>query len=148
MVVILQAARLVVDDLRQLRQPVGDGDDLVDLLLILGDRELHFGMGEHIGHLVGDRVGIDRHRHGAERLAGAERPIEPRPIAADDGELVAARDAELGKPDREGANLLEHLRPGPGPPDAEVLVPHRRPPADGRGIVDQKLGGGIEGEFG
>ena len=131
-----------------MRQPIGDGDDLVDLLLVLGDRELHFGVREHIGHLVGHRVGIDRNRHGAERLPGADRPVEPRPIAADDGELVAARDAELGEPDRKGANLLEHFRPGPGPPDAEVLVPHRRPRPDGRGIVDQQLGDGIEGEFG
>ena len=56
-------------------------------------------MRQHVGHLVGDRVGIDRHRHGAERLAGAHRPIEPRPIAADDGEFVAALEPELGKAD-------------------------------------------------
>ena len=31
-----------------------------------------------------------------------------------------------GKADREGADLVEHLRPGPGLPDAEILVPHRR----------------------
>ena len=53
------------------------------------------GMVEHIGHLVGDRVGIDRHRNGAERLRRAHRPIEPRPVGADDGDLVAALEAEL-----------------------------------------------------
>ena len=138
-VVVLQSARLVVDDLAQMRQPIRHRDELVDLLLILDHGERHFGMRQDVSHLVGHRVGIDRHRHGAERLPGAHRPIKPRAIAADDGELVAAFEAELGKADREGADLLEHLRPGPALPDAEILVAHRRARATGRGIVDQKL---------
>ena len=147
-VVVLEPARLVIDDAGKLRQPFGERDDLVDLLLILDDGELHLGMREHIGHFLGDGVGIDRHRHGAERLAGADRPIESRPIAADDGEMVAALEADLGHADREGANLLEHLLPGPGLPDAEILVADGGPAADGRGIVDQKLGEGVEAEIG
>ena len=99
-VVVAQAARLVVDDVLQRRQPVGDRQDLVDLFLVLDDRERHLGMLEHVGHLVGDRVGIERHRHGAQRLAGAHRPIEPRLVAADDGEVVAPLEAELGQADR------------------------------------------------
>ena len=54
----------------------------------------HVGVFEHVGHLVGDRVGIDRHRHGAERLRGNHRPIEPRPVGADDRDFVAALHAE------------------------------------------------------
>ena len=146
-VVVLQSARLVVDDAGKLRQPLGDRDDLVDLLLVLDDGEHHLGMRQHVGHLVGDGVGIDRHRHGAERLAGADRPIESRPVAADDGELVAALEADFGQADREGANLLEHLLPGPGLPDAEILVAHGRPAADGRGIVNQKLGERVQAEI-
>jgi hypothetical protein len=68
---------------------------------------------QYVGHLVGHGVGIDRHRNGAERLTGADRPIEPRAIAADDGELVAALETEFGEPDREGANFLENLLPRP-----------------------------------
>ena len=53
------------------------------------------GMREHVGHLVGDRVGVDRHRHGAEPLRRRHRPIEPRPVVADDRDLVAAPEPEL-----------------------------------------------------
>ena len=97
-------------------------------------------MRQHIGHLVGDRVGIDRHRYGAERLAGAHRPIEPRPVAADDGEFVAALEPELGKAEREGADLIEHLRPGPRLPNAEIFLAHGGSRPQRRSIVEKKLG--------
>ena len=139
MVVVLQSARLVVNDPAKLRQPVGDGDDLVDLLLVFDDGKHHLGVRQHVGHLVGHGVGIDRHRNGAERLTGADRPIEPRAITADDGELVAALETEFGEPDREGANFLQNLLPRPSLPDAEVLLAHRRPRADRGGIVNEKL---------
>ena len=140
-VVVLQTARLVINDLRaSCGSRSRDRDELVDLLLVLDHGQRHFGVRQNVGHLLGDGVGIDRHRHGAERLAGAHRPIKPRAVAADDGEFVAALEAEFGEPDREGANLLEHLRPRPGLPDAEVLVAHGRSRPDRAGIVDQKLG--------
>ena len=37
-------------------------------LLGLHRGEAHFGMCQHIGQLIRHRVGIDRHRHDAERL--------------------------------------------------------------------------------
>jgi hypothetical protein len=51
-VVVAQAARLVVDDLDSAPGSFGEGEDLVDLLLILHDGEAHAGMVEHIGHLL------------------------------------------------------------------------------------------------
>jgi hypothetical protein len=89
-IVVFEAARLVVNDLGQVRQPIGHRDDLVDLLLILDHGERHVGVRQHESHLVRHGIGIDRHRNGAERLSGTHRPIEPRAVAADDGELVAA----------------------------------------------------------
>jgi len=123
----------------ELRQAVGDRHHLVDLLLIFHHRDRRLRMGEHVGHLVGDAVGVDRHRHGAERLAGAHRPIKPRPVGADDREGVAALEAKLLQADRERAHLLEHLRPGPRLPDAEVLLAHGGAAAARRGIVNQEL---------
>ena len=38
---------------------------------------------EHVGHLVGDRIRIDRNRHGAEPLRGRHGPVEARPVVAD-----------------------------------------------------------------
>ena len=103
--------------------------DLVDLLLVLDRGEAHVGMRQHESELVGDRVGIDRHRHGAEHLRRHHRPIELRPVGADDGDGLAALDAEPVQADGIGAHDLEHLGPGPGLPDAEILVPHGRPRA-------------------
>ena len=109
MVVVAQAARLVVDDVLEPRQPLRDRQDLVDLLLVLDHRERDLGMLEHVGHLVGDRVRLDRHRHAAEHLRGRHRPVEPRPVVADDGDLVAALEPELSQADAQGAHLVAHL---------------------------------------
>ena len=126
-VVVAQPARLIVENVGEARQAIRDRGDLVDLLLVFRDRNGDFGVVEHIGHLVGDGVGVDRHRHRAQRLNRAHRPIEPRPIGTDDCNLVAARKAKFGDADRESAHLLEHGIPRPGLPDAEILVPHRGP---------------------
>ena len=139
-VVVLEPARLIVDDLLELQHAIRHSNDLIDLLLILDDAERHLGVRQHIGHFVGDRVSIDRHRHRAERLAGAHRPIKTRPVATDDAEFVAALEPERRKTDREGADLVEHLRPGPGLPDAEVLVAHGRTRPERRRIVEKQLG--------
>ena len=133
MIVVAQPARLVVDHLLELRQPLGDRQDLVDLLLVLDRGEAHVGMRQHIGQFVGDRVGIDRHRNGAERLRRHDRPVEPRPVGADDGDGVAALEPEPREPDRIGAHLVQHLRPGPDLPDAEILVPVGGPAAQNGG---------------
>ena len=139
-VVIAQAARLVVDDVTQGGQAIGDRQDLVDLLLVLDDRDRDLGVLEHVGHLVGNRVRVDRHRHRAERLPGAHRPVEPRAVRPDDGELVAALQPKLRKAGREGAHPLEHLAPRPGLPDAKVLVPHRNAATARFRVVNQELG--------
>ena len=73
MVVIAQAARLVVDDVAQARQLVGHREDLVDLFLVLGDDDRGLGMIEHIGKLGRDRVLKDRDRDPAEALRGELR---------------------------------------------------------------------------
>ena len=138
--VVRKAALLVVENARQQRQSIGDGQDLVDLLLVLGDDQRGFGMAEHIGHLVGHRVGIDRQRNGAEHLRRGDRPVEPRPVGADNGDLVAMRQPEPREPLRQRAGLGVDLRPGPGPPDAEVLVAERRTIRAHAGVLAQQLG--------
>src|SRR4029450_2414180 len=139
-VVVAQPPRLVVDDEREPGQPVDDRKQLIDLLLVLdhGDRHLH--VIEDVGHLLRDRVGVDRHRHCAERLRGAHGPVEARSVGADDRHLVVALEAELRETDRKRAHLVEHLRPGPYLPDAEVLVSIGRAPRIEAGVAHQELG--------
>ena len=126
-VVVAQAALFVIENVPQRRQPIGHGEKLVHLLLILhgGMRDLR--MLQDVGHLVGDCIRVDRNRHGAEPLRGGDSPVEARPVVADHGDLGAAPDAERLEADGIGANDLVHLRPGPGLPDPEILVPDRRP---------------------
>ena len=97
-----------------------------------------------IGKLVGDRVGIDRHRDRAEHLRGHHRPVELRPVGADDGDGVAALEPEAvqARPHRR-APASQHLRPGPGLPDAEILVPHRRPVAERACVAQQEFWKGV-----
>ena len=136
-VVVAQAAPLVVDHHLELGQAVDHRLDLVDLLLVFDRGETHVGVRQHESELVGHRVGIDRHRHGAEHLHRHHRPIELRAVAADDGDGLAAPHANPVEADGIGAHDFERLRPGPGLPDAEVLVPHSRPRAEQFGVAHQ-----------
>jgi thioredoxin reductase len=139
-----EPALLVVDDALELRQPVRDRDDLVDLLLVLDDGDLHLGVLEHVGHLVGDRVLVDGDRNAAQALHRCEACIEARTVVADDGDRIPALQPELPQADGEIAHLRKELRPRPGLPDAEVLVPHGRARAIGVGIAQQQRGQGVE----
>jgi hypothetical protein len=58
-------------------------------------------------------------------------------VVADDGDRLAALQPEYVEADRQGADFLQRLRPGPGLPDAEVLLAQRRPIAMGDGIAQQ-----------
>ncbi len=136
-IVVAQAPRLVVEHLLELGQAIHHRHDLVDLLLILDRGETHFGMGEHVGEFVGDRVGVDRHGDGAEHLHRHLRPIELGPIAADDGDRLAAPHPEPVQADGIGTHDLKRLAPGPSLPNAEILVPHCRPRAVQFSVTNQ-----------
>src|SRR5262249_59195295 len=93
------------------------------LLLVFDHGDSHLDVIEDVGDHLRDRVGINWHWHPAERLRRAHRPVEARPVGADNRHLVVALETDLPQTDRKRAYLLEHLRPGPHLPDAEVLVP-------------------------
>ena len=139
-VVAAQAARLVIDQMLKLRDFLGKRLDLVDLLLVLHHGEANAGMVEHIGKLLGDRIGIDRHGHGAERLRRRERPIEPWTVRADDGDALAALQTEALEPNRQLAHLVALLSPGPALPDAVVLVTHGWTSTNALGVGEQIFG--------
>ncbi len=138
-VVIEQAARVVVDEQLQMRQPILQRQDLVDLLLILGHHHRDFRVIEHIGELAGDRVLAGRHGDPAQAHRGELREIEPRPILADHRQLVALPKARRGEPEREVADLLPVAPPAVGLPDAEVLLAQRGAVRHALGIAPQQL---------
>ena len=124
--IVAQAAILVIDDMLQRRQAIGDRQQLVDLLLILRGGDLHVGVCKHMNEFVGDRVGIDGHRRRAQHLRGAQRPVEQRPVGAHDGDLVAFRHAQFVQAERDRTHVVVDFAPRPGLPDAAILVPERR----------------------
>jgi hypothetical protein len=144
-IVILQPARLVIDDVFERGDAVGEGLDLVDLLLVADHREARAGMIEHIGHLLGHRVGVDGNGNGAESLRRGERPVKPRPVRPDDRNLVATPYTEFIQAERESAYLVELLRPIPALPDAVILEAHGRPVREARGVQQQIFWERVEG---
>ena len=64
-VVFPHAAWIQIDHLIKVAQLVLNIDDLVDLFLILGHDIFRAAMAQHVGHLFGSGILIDRNRHGA-----------------------------------------------------------------------------------
>ena len=96
--------------------------DLVDLLLIFDDGKARAAMVQNIGNFFGHAVLIDRHRHCTDALRGDHGPIEVRPVAPDNGDLVARRDPLRQQTKRQRFDFLGGLGPGPALPDAELFL--------------------------
>ena len=70
-------------------------------------------------HLGGRRVLVERHRDAAQALRGAHRPVEARPVVADDREVLAALEALPPRaPQASARTSSANCAPGPGLPDA------------------------------
>jgi hypothetical protein len=143
-VVVAQAARLVIENDAQLRHMILDRQQLVHLLLILHDREADLGVTEHIGHLVRDGVGVDGHRNGAKPLRCEYGPVHGRAVLADHGDGRAAFEAEVAQTRRIGADGFGHLAPCPCVPDTQILMPHRGTVRPHTSVLAQELGERIE----
>ncbi len=142
--VMAQPARIVEDDVLELRATRANLEELVDLLLVLDDGEVDLRIGQHVDHLLRDRVLIERDRHAAQRLCSGHRPVEPRAVVADDREIHPPPEALRCKAARERAHFLRHLRPGPGLPDTEVLFARGRAAASDLGMMQQQPGKRVE----
>ena len=141
--VVAEPARIVVDDDAKRRHLLLDLQQLVDLLLVFGQRETRAGMLDDVGELLGHRILIDRHRHAAQRLGRTHRPIEPGPVVADHDQPVATPESELGQARRQPADLPGDVGPVVGLPDAVFLLAVGRPVGMGPGTLRQKLGKGV-----
>ena len=145
MVVIAQPADFVIDNLLQLLELLAHGENLVDLLLVLADGEPDASVVEHIDHLFGDRVRVDRHRHGAQRLDRRKSPVEARPVVSHDRNLVAGLQPDCLQAQRKRADLVGEIGPAPAFPDTKILVPHCSSRAEPFGVQQQILRKGVRG---
>jgi hypothetical protein len=86
-------------------------EQLVDLLLVFDNGVMDFGVFQHVGHVGGRSVLVQRHRHAAQALRGQHGPVQARPVVADDGQIHAALEAERGQAAGEGAHFVVDLGP-------------------------------------
>ncbi len=126
LIVVAQATRVFVDDPLQVWDRLADLEQLVDLLLILNDGKLDFRVVEDESHLGGNRVLVHRHRDTTEALHCDHREVQPRPVLADDRQVLATGEAGLMQPGRDLTNLGQHLDPSPALPDAQILLADSR----------------------
>jgi hypothetical protein len=142
--VVSHAAGIVIDDVLQRADLGHDLQQLVDLLLVLDDREADAGILHDEQHLVGHRVLVERNRHPAQGLRGAHHHVEVRPVVADDGEVVAAPETEFREAAGERPHALGNLGPGQGLPDPEILFAHRRSVGAIPRVIEQQAREGME----
>jgi hypothetical protein len=100
-------------------------EHLVDLLLVFDHRVSDLRVVEHVDEFHGRRVLIHGHRDPAERLRRDHRPVQARPVVADDREMHAPPEPFSGQSAGERAHLRRDFRPGPRLPDAEVFLAGR-----------------------
>ena len=142
--VVPHPARIVIDDVFQRADLRHDLEQLVDLLLVLDDREADAGILHHEQHLVGHRVLVERNRHPAQGLGGAHHHVKVRPIVADDGQVVAAPETEFREAAGERPHAVGDFGPGQGLPDSQVLLAHRRSVRTIPRVIEQQAREGME----
>src|SRR5258706_7094234 len=83
LVVVIQAARVVVEDVCELWTLAAYFEQLVDLLLVFDYGVADAGVEQHEAQFLRHRVLVHGHRHTAQRLGRAHGPVETRAVVAD-----------------------------------------------------------------
>ena len=136
-VVGIEPTLVIVEDGGDAAGRVAQLQQLVDLLLILGDADGRRAMAGRDDQLLERNVRKDRRREGAQHVGGEHGVIEPRAVVADHGHRGAGDQAGLLEPRRHRGDLREDLAPVLLLPDAVA------PLTEGDAIAEL---GGIAGE--
>ncbi len=123
--VLPQAARVGVDDVADLRELVEHVEDLVDLLLVLGDDEGGVAVVDDVGDLGEVRVLVEPDRRRAGRLRGELGQTHSGRLSPMIATLSPRLQAERDEAEREVPDVVVVLAPGEGLPDAELLLAQR-----------------------
>ena len=99
--VLAHAARIAADDVADAGDVVDQVEQLVDLLLVLGDDDPRPGIAQQVGDLLADRVLVDAERHGTHGVRRQLAPHPLRPVVADQGHGIAALQAQAAHAQRD-----------------------------------------------
>ena len=138
--ILAQAARIVKEDVRELRTFLAHLQHLVDLLLVFHQGEAHVRVGDREDAFGGHRILVQRHRNRAERLRGEHGGVQARTVGAHDDDVFVALQAGLVQA---AGNLLHqrgHVSPAMGLPDAIFFFAHGGRAGALGGVFEQKSG--------
>ena len=122
MVVFAEPARVEIDDLFQAWCLAAHLQEFVHLLLVFDHGKSRAAVLQHIRHLLGHAVLIERNRNSTAGLARDHGPIKMRAVVADDRDVVAFPKTELDHAQGKLVDLVADLCPRPALPDAELLL--------------------------
>jgi hypothetical protein len=137
---VAQPPRVVEPDVREAGNLAAHVEQLVHLLLVLGDGVGDTGVADGKDELARDRVLVERHRDGAQRLRRKHRRIEPGPVFADDDEVTAGPEAGVGQAVGHRLDHCGEVAPGRRLPDAELLLAQRRGVGSRAGVLEEQSG--------
>src|ERR1019366_2068981 len=120
-VIFPHATRVGIDDVLEVGDAVGERQELVDLLFVLGEHQSGFAIAQEIGGFLVQHVAIEAEAHGADGMGGDFGRHPVRPVVADDADNVAAAEPELDQAEREVVHPRLVVIPGEGFPEPEIL---------------------------
>ena len=140
---VVEPFHVVDDDLHELGTARAHLQDLVELLLVLGEEEAGAAVVDDVLDLPRRIRRVDAVGDAADRQ-GAEVGVEPlRAVVGDDRHDVPGLEAERDQPEPDVPGPLAVLAPGDGTPDSEVLLPHGHLVAALPDDMTEQLGQGI-----
>jgi hypothetical protein len=105
----------------QVGDAVGERQQLVDLLFVLGEHDSGFAIAQEIGGFLIQHVAIEAETHGADGVAGDFSRDPVRPVIADDADDVAAAKPQLDHAEREIMYPGLIVVPGENFPEPKIL---------------------------
>ena len=142
-VIFPHAARIGIDDVLEVGHALGERQQLVDLLFVLGEHQFGLAIGEEIGGFLVQHVAVETEAHGADRMGGDFGRHPVRPVVADDADDVAAAKPELDQAEREVVHPRLVVVPGEHAPEPKILFAQRDLAAMLFGVEPQQFRVGI-----
>ena len=126
LLVVAQATWVVVNDVGDAGHRLAHLQQLVHLLLVLGEEELHLRVLDHEGHFGGHRVLVQRNGHATHALHSHHAHVQVRAVVADQGQVLPASEAQGQQAAGQLLHRLCSVFPGPGLPDTVLFFAYGR----------------------